>query len=101
MLAAIGETLEKEGDSEVMGVVVNVRKGLYRISVWTRTAGGMIRSGPGVAGRGLEEGRETLMEIGKRFKEVLRLPEREVVEFAAHTESAHIGSSRAKAKYST
>ncbi|KAF8428310.1 translation initiation factor eIF 4e-like domain-containing protein [Tirmania nivea] len=99
MLAAIGETLEKEGDSEVMGVVVNVRKGLYRIGVWTRTTGGMIRPGPGVAGRSLEEGRETLLEIGRRFKEVLRLPEREVVEFAGHTETAHIGSSRAKAKY--
>jgi len=35
MLAAIGETLEEEGDGEVMGVVVNVRKGFYRIGVWT------------------------------------------------------------------
>jgi translation initiation factor 4E len=37
MLAAIGETLEKEGDEEVMGVVVNARKGFYRIGLWTRT----------------------------------------------------------------
>jgi len=37
MLAAIGETLEKEGDNEVMGVVVNARKGFYRIGLWTRT----------------------------------------------------------------
>lgn len=99
MLAAIGETLEKEGDSEVMGVVVNVRKGLYRIGVWTRTTGGAVIPGPGTAGRTAGEGRETLMEIGRRFKEVLRLPEKEVVEFAGHTESARSGSSRAKAKY--
>lgn len=92
MLAAIGETLEKEGDNEVMGVVVNVRKGFYRIGVWTRTIGP-------APGRLAEEGRETLLEIGRRFKEVLRLPEREVVEFSGHTESAHNGSSRAKAKY--
>ena len=37
MLAAIGETLEKEGDEELMGVVVNARKGFYRIGLWTRT----------------------------------------------------------------
>lgn len=96
MLAAIGETLEKEGDSEVMGVMINIRKGYYRIGVWTRTTGGMIRPGPGVTGRTTDEGRETLMEIGRRFKEVLR---RDTVEFSGHTESAHIGSSRARPKY--
>jgi hypothetical protein len=37
MLAAIGETLEKEGDDEVMGVVVNARKGFYRIGLWTKS----------------------------------------------------------------
>lgn len=101
MLAAIGETLEKEGDSEVMGVVVNVRKGMYRIGVWTRTTGGLIRANPaaGIAARSADEGRDILMEIGRRFKEVLKLPAREVVEFAGHTESAHSGSSRAKAKF--
>jgi hypothetical protein len=30
LLSAIGETLENEDDGEVMGVVVNVRKGFYR-----------------------------------------------------------------------
>lgn len=101
MLAAIGETLEKEGDSEVMGVVVNIRKGFYRIGVWTRTIGGPIRANPsaGIPARTAEEGKETLMEIGRRFKEVLKLPERETVEFSGHTESAHSGSSRAKAKF--
>ena len=101
MLAAIGETLEKEGDSEVMGVVVNVRKGMYRIGVWTRTVGGSTKANAatGQPGRSAEEGRETLMEIGRRFKEVLRLPDREVVEFSGHTDAAQIGSSRVKAKF--
>ena len=101
MLAAIGETLENEGDSEVMGVVVNVRKAMYRIGVWTRTTGGALKPNPaqGTPGRSMEVGRETLLGIGRKFKEVLRLPEREMVEFSGHTESAHSGSSRAKAKY--
>jgi len=96
MLAAIGETLENEGDSEVMGVVVNVRKAGYRIGVWTRTTGAPIKGNPG---KTAEAGRETLMGIGRKFKEVLRLPERELVEFSGHTESAHSGSSRARARY--
>lgn len=37
MLAAIGETLENEGDNEVMGVVVNIRKGFVRLGLWTRS----------------------------------------------------------------
>ncbi|KAF8472710.1 translation initiation factor eIF 4e-like domain-containing protein [Kalaharituber pfeilii] len=101
MLAAIGETLENERDQEVMGVVVNVRKGLYRIGVWTRTIGGPLKPNPatGYPGRTAEQGRQILMEIGRRFKDVLRLPEKEMVEFSGHTESAHIGSSRARAKF--
>ena len=39
MLAAIGETLENDNDGEVMGVVVNVRKGFYRIGLWPRLRG--------------------------------------------------------------
>lgn len=103
MLAAIGETLEDEGDGEVMGVVVNVRKAFYRIGVWTRTIGKSIpgRGDGDVAGgkgRSPEKGREILMNIGRKFKEVLGLPSTEVVEFTGHTESAHTGSTRAKAK---
>jgi len=93
MLAAIGETLEKEGDNEVMGVVVNVRKGFFRIGLWTRTIGG------GAEGRTPKEGREALLEIGRRFKDVLKLEQRDQVEFSGHTESAHSGSTRAKAKF--
>jgi translation initiation factor 4E len=92
-LAAIGETLENDGDNEVMGVVVNVRKGFYRIGLWTRTVGKIIE------GRSAAKGKEVLENIGRRFKEVLRLKDADIVEFSGHTESAHSGSTRAKAKY--
>jgi len=83
MLAAIGETLEKEGDDEVMGVVVNARKGFYRIGLWTKSCSNA----------------EILRAIGKRFKEVLKLPEPEKVEFNAHSDSERAGgSSRAKSR---
>ncbi|KAK7748273.1 eukaryotic translation initiation factor 4E [Diatrype stigma] len=104
MLAAIGETLEDEDDGEVMGVVVNVRKAFYRIGVWTRTIGRPIagRGDGDVAGgkgRSLEKGKEILLGIGNRFKQVLALPANELVEFSGHTDAAHSGSTRAKAKY--
>lgn len=85
-LAAIGETLEDDGDNEVMGVVVNVRKGFYRIGLWTRTTG---KAG----------GRDNLMKIGARFKDTLQLPPSEQLEFSGHTDAAHAGSTRAKAKF--
>jgi len=104
MLAAIGETLENEGDGEVMGVVVNVRKGFFRIGVWTRTIGKAVPNGgeedvAGGKGRSPEKGKEILMNIGKKFKEVLKLPATEAVDFSGHTDSAHSGSTRAKAKF--
>ena len=104
MLAAIGETLEDEEDGEVMGVVVNVRKAFFRIGVWTRTVGKSIagRGDGDVAGgkgRTPEKGKEALVSIGKRFKDVLKIQNPEVVEFSGHTEAAHSGSTRAKAKY--
>ncbi|EEH40592.1 eukaryotic translation initiation factor 4E-1 [Paracoccidioides lutzii Pb01] len=94
-LAAIGETLESDGDNEVMGVVVNVRKGFYRVGLWTRTVG---KSTP--EGRPAEKGKEILLNIGRKFKEVLRLKDNEILEFSGHTDSAHAGSTRAKAKFS-
>ncbi|KAI1432176.1 translation initiation factor eIF 4e-like domain-containing protein [Xylaria sp. CBS 124048] len=104
MLAAIGETLEDEDDGEVMGVVVNVRKAFFRIGVWTRTIG---RSIPGRGdgdisggkGRSPEKGQKILLNIGKRFKEILNLPAEELVEFSGHTDAAHSGSTRARAKH--
>ncbi|KAJ5175725.1 Eukaryotic translation initiation factor 4E-1 [Penicillium canariense] len=96
-LSAIGETLEADADNEVMGVVVNVRKGFYRVGLWTRTVG---KSIPGdKTSRTPAQGKDILEAIGRRFKDVLRLKEADVVEFSGHTDSAHSGSTRAKAKY--
>ena len=105
MLSAIGETLEEDNDGEVMGVVCNVRKGFYRIGVWTRTIGKSIPNGgdgdtAGGKGRSAEKGKEVLLNIGRKFKEVLKVPAAEQVEFSGHTDSAHAGSTRAKAKHS-
>ena len=105
MLAAIGETLENnEDDGEVMGVVVNVRKGFYRVGLWTKTVGKSVPGGgdgdvAGGKGRSPEKSREVLMGLGRKFKEVLKLKDVEIVEFVGHNESAHSGSSRAKPKY--
>ncbi|KAJ5876349.1 uncharacterized protein N7529_001933 [Penicillium soppii] len=96
-LAAIGETLEGDADNEVMGVVVNVRKGFYRVGLWTRTVGKSIQGDKTT--RTPAQGKEILEAIGQRFKDVLRLNLADVVEFSGHTDSAHSGSTRAKAKY--
>ncbi|KAF2717617.1 eukaryotic translation initiation factor 4E [Polychaeton citri CBS 116435] len=101
MLSAIGETLEDENDNEVMGVVVNIRKAFWRVGLWSRTAGQSPKGRGATAGNGdgAEEGKKRLEKIGKRFKTVLELPEQEAVEFSGHADSAHSGSSRAKAKF--
>ncbi|CAK7263426.1 eukaryotic translation initiation factor 4E [Sporothrix epigloea] len=103
MLAAIGETLEGEDDDEVMGVVVNVRKAFFRIGVWTRTIGKSIPGRgdgdtAGGKGRSPEKARDILMAIGHRYKEVLKLPANEQLEFSGHLDAQHSGSTRAKAK---
>ncbi|EMR08636.1 hypothetical protein PNEG_03112 [Pneumocystis murina B123] len=82
MLAAIGETLENEGDNEVMGVVVNIRKGFVRLGLWTRST----------------SNEEVLRAIGKRFREAMKIPDKEMIEFYSHSDSAHSGSTRAKSK---
>ncbi len=105
MLAAIGETLENsDDDGEVMGVVVNVRKGFYRVGLWTKTVGKSVPGGgegdvAGGKGRSPEKSKDVLLGLGMKFKEVLKLKDAEVVEFTGHTESAHGGSTRAKAKF--
>ena len=100
MLAAIGEMLEEENDNEVMGVVVNIRKAFWRVGLWSRTAGQPPKGKNADAGGDKEEPRKRLEKIGKRFKDVLQLPPQEQVEFSGHADSAHQGSSRAKAKFS-
>lgn len=82
-----------------MGVVVNVRKAFFRIGVWTRTVGKAIPADRNGEGRSAEKGKEILLAIGRRFKEVLRLGDSEVLEFSGHTESAHAGSTRARSKF--
>lgn len=96
MLAAIGENLEDGEDNEVMGVVVNVRRGFYRIGLWTRTVGKAL-PGDQSKGRTTEQGKETLQKIGRRFKQALQLKDNEMVEFSGHTDAARAGSTRAKA----
>lgn len=100
MLAAIGETLEDESDNEVMGVVVNIRKAFWRVGLWTRTAGQPPKGKAAGEGADRQEGQKRVERIGMRFKDVLGLPATEMVEFAGHADSAHQGSSRARAKYS-
>jgi translation initiation factor 4E len=95
MLAAIGENLEDEEDNEVMGVVVNVRKGFLRIGLWTRSVGKAITA-EGKA-RSADEGKDVLVKIGKRFKQALQLKDNDAVEFSGHTDAARSGSTRAKA----
>nr|POE77611.1 eukaryotic translation initiation factor 4e-1 [Quercus suber] len=98
MLAAIGETLEDDNDNEVMGVVVNIRKGFWRVGLWTRSAGQPPRGKKSEGAEDGEDGRKRLQRIGERFKKSLNLPPQEMVEFSGHADSAHSGSSRAKAK---
>ncbi|KAL8998238.1 MAG: hypothetical protein Q9169_002642 [Polycauliona sp. 2 TL-2023] len=104
MLGAIGETLESgEEDGELMGVVVNVRKGFYRLGLWTKTVGKKLTGVTGdVAGgkdRSEEKAKEILNNLGRKFKEVMKLAAAEQVEFSGHTESARSGSTRANAKF--
>ena len=74
-----------------MGVVVNVRKGFYRVGLWTRTVG---------KSKGDNSGKkDVLMKIGENFKEIMKLGPNDIMEFSGHTDSAHAGSTRAKAKY--
>lgn len=100
MLAAIGENLEDEDDNEVMGVVVNVRRGFYRIGLWTRSTGKALtaETNHGKA-RTAEQGKETLAKIGRRFKSALQLKDNDQVEFSGHADAQQSGSTRAKAKF--
>ncbi len=69
MLGAIGETIE-ENENEITGVVINVRKSHFRVSLWTRSTN-----------------RDRLAPIGKKFKKVLSLSDNEKLDFYSHTES--------------
>ncbi|KAK9480866.1 translation initiation factor eIF 4e-like domain-containing protein [Lipomyces japonicus] len=84
LLATIGGTLQEEGqEDEITGVVVTIRKAHYRISIWTKS----------------DNKEDVLKPIGRRFKEILGLANHEKVEFASHSDSASVGSSRARSTY--
>ncbi|KAL2891507.1 Eukaryotic translation initiation factor 4E-1 [Ceratocystis lukuohia] len=104
MMAVIGETLEDEDDGEIQGVVVNVRKGFYRISVWTGSIGRPIPgrgNGDVSGGKGRSDAKSEaiLKNIGSRFKQVLKLNPSESVEFSGHIDAAQVGSTRVRSKF--
>ncbi|SCW03802.1 LAFE_0G18536g1_1 [Lachancea fermentati] len=68
LLAVIGETID-EDDSEINGVVTNVRKNGYKIAIWTKSA----------------DNKEALTRIGSKFKTVLKLGEEAQLEFFPHS----------------
>ncbi|BAO42703.1 eukaryotic translation initiation factor 4E [Kluyveromyces marxianus] len=69
LLAVIGETIDEE-DSEINGCVLNVRKAVFKIAIWTRTTN-----------------MKSLTNIGTKFKQVLQLGEDEKLEFYNHRTS--------------
>lgn len=69
LLSVIGETIEKD-ESEVNGVVFNVRKGNVKIGLWTKSCD-----------------QEKLRAIGETFKKVLKLGDEEKIEFLRHKDS--------------
>lgn len=66
LLAVIGETIEDD-ENEVNGIVLNIRKQVIRVGVWTKDC---------------DESK--LVTIGERFKKVLKLPDDQKVEFMSH-----------------
>ncbi|CAR26863.1 hypothetical protein ZYGR_0I01350 [Zygosaccharomyces rouxii] len=69
LLAVIGETID-EDDSQINGVVLNVRKGGYKFALWTKS-----------------EDKEPLCNIGARFKQVLKIGDDEKIEFFPHSDA--------------
>lgn len=87
VLSVIGESLETDEEiakhegkynnvddssSNVNGIFVNIRKAGVRFNVWTKTS----------------EVTDELRQMGVKIKQVLRLPEKEEVQFQSHEESA-------------
>jgi len=69
----IGNTFEDE--DEICGVVVSIRKGSDRLSLWTRTA--------------LEE--EKTVRIGQHLKDLLGIPYK--IQYQAHADAKETSSS--------
>jgi len=81
MLACIGEMFD-DGD-EICGVVVSVRKAQDRISIWTKSTK-----------------KDTCMRIGKKMKEVLKIPNGQLLTFQSHADSAARNTSYTQDMYS-
>lgn len=75
LLSVIGETIEEEDSNEVNGVVLNIRKGFFRIGLWTKSTN-----------------EATLIPIGEKLKKVLRLTDENKLEFLSHEASNIKGS---------
>lgn len=75
LLSVIGETIEKDEDNEVNGVVFNVRKSNVKIGLWTKSCD-----------------KEKLTAIGETFKKVLKLSDEDKIEFISHKDSDVRGS---------
>lgn len=69
LLAVIGETIEDDED-EVNGIVINIRKQVYRIGIWTKDC---------------DESK--LKTVGERLKKILQLKDEQKVEFISHDAS--------------
>jgi len=66
LLSVIGETIEDD-ENEVNGAVLNVRKFAYRVSLWTKSTD-----------------RSKLLNIGLKFRKVLKLGDNDTLEFTSH-----------------
>ncbi|CCG22893.1 Eif4e translation initiation factor eIF4E [Candida orthopsilosis Co 90-125] len=69
LLAVIGETIEDDED-EVNGIVINIRKQVYRIGIWTKDCD-----------------EKKLKTVGERLKKILQLKDEQKVEFISHDAS--------------
>lgn len=70
LLSAIGETIEEDDSNEVNGVVLNIRKGFFRIGLWTKSCN-----------------EASLLPVGEKLKKVLRMGEGDKLEFISHEAS--------------
>eukprot|EP01087_Luapelamoeba_hula_P005925 TRINITY_DN1599_c0_g1_i1.p1 TRINITY_DN1599_c0_g1~~TRINITY_DN1599_c0_g1_i1.p1 ORF type:complete len:255 (-),score=58.98 TRINITY_DN1599_c0_g1_i1:181-945(-) len=71
MLACVGEAFGDEGEEEVCGCVVSIRKNADRISLWTKNAHKEFE----------------IMAIGRHFKRALELPEGTIVGYSSHADA--------------
>jgi len=77
LLACIGEAFGDEGESEICGSVVSVRKAQDRIALWTKTASKEVET----------------RAIGRYFKRALELPDNVVLGYQSHGDSMRRNSS--------